>query len=100
MKAELGRGGRYRIDGAGREAETATGCTLYMDTLIGALGDVAPQRRVFVPHGSPAEAGRGLRAQGFVTLAGLAPVDDVVAEARRLGCGHVFKAGAATPVAS
>ncbi len=98
VKAELGRGGRYRIDGVGREAETATGCTLYMDTLIGALGGARPLKRVFVPHGSPAEAGRDLRARGFVTLAGLQPVADVAAEARRLGCGYVLKEGAAAPV--
>lgn len=98
VKAELGRGGRYRIDGAGREPETATGCTLYMDTLIGALGNASPDKRVFVPHGSPPEVGRGLRAQGFVTLAGLAPVVDIVAEARRLGCAYVVKEGAAAPV--
>lgn len=100
VKAELGRGGRYRIDGSGRDAESATGCTLYMDTLIRALGGPGPTKRVYLPHGSPAEAGRRLRAEGFVTLAGLAPVENPVAEARRLGCGYVLKEGAAAPVTS
>ena len=67
---ELGRGGRY-ICG---DSEPATGVTLYPDAI--------------------------LRAEGFATVAALAPVDDDAAEARRLGCSHILRAGKAAPLHS
>ncbi|MCB9948025.1 MAG: hypothetical protein H6842_09390, partial [Rhodospirillaceae bacterium] len=35
-------------------------------------------------------AGDGERQDGWITVAGLAPVADDMAEARRLGCTHVW----------
>jgi ATP phosphoribosyltransferase regulatory subunit len=70
-----------------------------MDTLIRALQVPVDPRRIFVPVGTAAAARRKLRAEGYVTVAGLAPVDDPVAEARRLGCGFVLKKGAVTALA-
>lgn len=105
VRGELGRGGRYRAGNGGRTApdeggnggapvgEPATGFTLYMDTLLRAVPGPAPARRLYVPHGTPrAEAARH-RAGGWITLAGLEPVTDPAAEARRLGCSHVLLAG-------
>jgi len=94
LKAELGRGGRYRIEGPGGPGETASGCTLFMDTLVRAVGGPQEGKRLFVPHGTPAEAGRRLRAEGYVTVAGLAPCADDAGEAQRLGCLYVLKDGA------
>jgi hypothetical protein len=37
----------------------------------------------------------GLRADGFATVAALAPVVDETAEAHRLGCSHILQAGKA-----
>lgn len=94
-RGELGRGGRYLAGGAagGNGAEPATGFTLFMDTVLRALPEATTPERVFVPL----EAGRGalakLRADGWITVAGLEPVTDPAAEARRLGCSHVFKGG-------
>lgn len=85
---ELGRGGRYLAGGR----EPATGATLFLDTVLAALPGPQPPRRVFVPHGTARAWGQALRAQGWVTVAGLSPVDDAAAEARRLGCGHLLAA--------
>jgi ATP phosphoribosyltransferase regulatory subunit len=91
VRAEVGRGGRYRPNGDPNE--TATGFTLYMEKVLQALP--APQRRaaVFVPHGAPREAAAALRADGRVTVQGLEPVADVVAEARRQRCAAVWQDG-------
>lgn len=86
VRGELGRGGRYRAGDAG---EDATGLTLYMDTVVRALPAPKPGRKAFVPFGARAELGRGLREQGWVTVAGLARAGDIAAEARRLGCTHI-----------
>ncbi|MSO69581.1 MAG: ATP phosphoribosyltransferase regulatory subunit [Alphaproteobacteria bacterium] len=96
-KAELGRGGRYRIDADGqRQIEPATGCTLFMDTLVRTLERPRAGRRVFVPFGTAPEISKKLRADDFVTVAGLQAVSDNAAEAKRLGCGFVVEKGAVT----
>ena len=92
-RAELGRGGRYAAGDTA--AEEATGCTLYADTLLRALPPPPAPRRVYLPHGTKRQVGARLRTEGWVTVAGLAPEEDAVAEAVRLGCGHVWQGGAA-----
>ena len=89
VRGELGRGGRYEIDGGGG-AESAIGVTLYMDTVLRAVPAEAPTGRLFLPAGTPAETARRLRGEGWVTLAGLDPKAEAKAEARRLGCSHVL----------
>lgn len=88
---ELGRGGRYMCG----DSEPATGLTLYPDAIL----RVAPLRqarpRVFVPFGADRVTLSGLHADGFATVAGLAPVTDDAAEAVRLGCSHILRAGKA-----
>lgn len=84
--AELGRGGRYQAGGS----EPATGATLFMDSVLSALPGAKSRPRVLVPAGTPRARARDLRAQGFVTVAGLDPAADVTLEAKRLGCGHVL----------
>jgi ATP phosphoribosyltransferase regulatory subunit len=84
VRGELGRGGRYRTG----DGEGATGLTLYTDTILRALPAQSPPRRIYVPAGSDASATKRLRHQGWVTVAGLEPVADAAAEARRLSCGH------------
>jgi len=97
VRGELGAGGRYRA-GARWEAEEggepATGFTLYMDTLLRAVPAPAAAKRVYVPHGTSWAAAGKLRAEGWVTVAGLAPAADPAAEAKRLGCGHLLADGA------
>ncbi len=85
---ELGRGGRYLAGGEG--GEPATGLTLFMDAVAACLPAPAPARRILVPAGAPTEAARALRAEGWITLGGLAPPERALDEARRMGCEHVM----------
>lgn len=87
---EFGRGGRY-VNQAG---EAATGFTLYLDSVIAALPTPKPARRILLPRGTAAEAAQRLRAEGWVTLHALDGAEDEK-EARRLGCSHLWRNGAA-----
>lgn len=101
VRGELGGGGRYRAGsrtGAEGEGEPATGFTLYMDSVLRAVPAPEAPRRVFVPHGTPAAEAAALRAQGWVTVAGLDPAADDETEARRLSCSHVYAGGAVAAV--
>lgn len=89
---ELGRGGRYQVQGAGG-FEPAVGFTVYVDSLLRALPEPGRIKAVFVPAGTPRDAAAGLRADGWRTVAGFDPVADASAEARRLGCSHVYRNG-------
>ena len=99
VRTELGRGGRYSVAGAAGEGEEAVGCTLYLDTLLRAAPAPEAPRRVYLPYGTARAEGARLRADGWVTIAGLAPERDPEAEAARLGCRHVWREGAARPLA-
>ena len=88
--AELGRGGRYLCG----DTEPATGITLYPDTIVGAAPPAALRPRLYLPYGTSAEVAAALRAQGYATVAGLAPHPAPAAEAARLGCGQIFLGGA------
>ncbi|MEQ8968681.1 MAG: ATP phosphoribosyltransferase regulatory subunit [Azospirillaceae bacterium] len=94
VRGELGRGGRYVADHDGASAEPATGFTLFMDSVLRALPPAEPVERLYLPADTPRAVAADLRADGWVTVAGLAPEDDPEAEARRLGCGAVWVDGA------
>jgi len=92
-RGELGSGGRYLAGGEG--GEPATGFTLYRETIMRVLGEGVAPARLFLPAGTEAaEAGRA-RAEGWVALAALDPAPDADAEARRLGCTHIWRGGKA-----
>jgi len=84
---ELGRGGRYLTS----DGEAATGLTLYADAVLRAAPSPAAGARLLVPFGTPAEATRAFRAEGFATVAALDPDEEPAAAARRLGCSHVLQ---------
>ncbi len=88
---ELGRGGRY----VSNEGAPATGLTLFPDAILRATAPRPVRPRCFIPFGCDAAA---QRAAGFATIAALMPLTDDVAEAKRLGCTHILKDGAAVPV--
>ena len=105
VRGELGSGGRYvavdgTIESAGPRGEPATGFTLYVETIIRTLPAAGDKACVFVPVGTPVEDARKLREAGWITVAGLGPVADARAEAKRLACSHAFVAGAVVPVAA
>ncbi len=92
VRGELGRGGRYLagedlMEGAG---ETATGVTLFTDTVLRAIPFPAERRRVFVPADAPAGAEDALRAPGEIAVRGFS----VGADAKALGCTHLWRDGA------
>tara|TARA_Y100000588_G_scaffold57488_1_gene55395 strand:- start:2172 stop:3374 length:1203 start_codon:yes stop_codon:yes gene_type:complete len=90
VRGELGRGGRYPLSGYGAPDEVATGCTLYMDTLLRALPDALVEKRIYMPYGTATKIAAELRAAGWIAVAGLSPASDDRAEARRLGCGYLY----------
>ncbi|HEX5326102.1 MAG TPA: ATP phosphoribosyltransferase regulatory subunit [Acetobacteraceae bacterium] len=87
---ELGRGGRYLCG----EAEPATGLTLYPDAVLRAAPARRPRPQLYVPVGCDEEAAQ-LRRLGYATVASLNGAVDAEAEARRLGCTHILRAGQA-----
>lgn len=86
VRGELGRGGRYRTGNGG--GEPATGFTLYTDTVLRALPEQKPRKRIYLPRGADPQAAERLRGEGWATVAGLAAVADAAAEAKRLNCAH------------
>lgn len=95
-RGEIGGGGRYIATLNGAEAgndngEAATGFTLYVDSIMRVLPNPEPGARLFVPYGSSGDAGLvKLRDDGWTTVAGLEDDADRAAEARRLGCSHIW----------
>ncbi|HQT84749.1 MAG: ATP phosphoribosyltransferase regulatory subunit [Acidiphilium sp. 37-64-53] len=86
-QAELGRGGRYLCD----NGESATGITLYPDTILKVAPRPAARPRLFLPAGTPPSVAQACRDQQFATIAGLLPVADDITEAKRLLCTHVWR---------
>lgn len=87
MSGELGRGGRY----VSQNDEPATGMSLYPDAVLRAAPPAPAKPRLFVPVGAD---GARFRAQGFATVAALAPGDTP----QRLRCTHELRDGAPVPV--
>jgi len=94
VRGELGRGGRYQSTGG----EPAVGFTLFLDSLLRALPEPPAERLLYLPHGLAVATGAGLRAEGWSTVQGLAPEADRRAEARRLGCSHVYDGARAVEI--
>lgn len=90
VRGELGRGGRYETDESNGRSEAATGFTLFMDSVMRALPPPPPPARVYVPLGAELQRVRALRADGWVTVAGLSESADAWAEARRQNCGYLL----------
>ena len=90
VRGSLGRGGRY-VAGAG--SEPAIGFTLFLDSIARAVSPVENDERVFLPHGTPVALGRGLRDEGWTTVAGLAPSAEAADDALRMNCTHVLVDG-------
>ncbi|MBV8938276.1 MAG: ATP phosphoribosyltransferase regulatory subunit [Alphaproteobacteria bacterium] len=85
---EIGRGGRYLIQGV-----AATGCTLYLDSLRPLLSVPQPERRVFISGVIGREALEALHAEGFITLKSLPGCGEGAETAKRLGCTHHWRDG-------
>ena len=95
VRGELGRGGRY-VTPAG---ETATGFTLYLDSVMRALPQQAAPALVYLPFGTPRAAAVQLRKEGHATWAALERESgDVKKAAKAAGCSHWWDGRAVQPV--
>jgi len=90
VRGELGRGGRYRVEG-GTDDEPATGFSLYLDSLMRALPDMAELKYIYCPFGMDMAIVSDLRDQGYRTICGLDAVTDEPAEAARLNCQYLWR---------
>lgn len=75
---EVGRGGTYTVMHENGAEEPATGFSLYAEALLGQA--TGARRRLFMPYGTPPEAGAAMRAAGWVTVAGLDGSDTPAAQ--------------------
>lgn len=92
LAGEVGRGGAYAIvHGDGRE-EPAVGFSLYIDPLVDAGLGQEPARRVFVPLDADPNLARGLRQDGWITVAALTDDDQPT------GCTHRLVGGTVLPL--
>lgn len=78
LRHELGRGGRYIVDG-----ENATGFTIYVTHLLPLLHALPENKSVIVTQATGADKLRELRAQGWTTVYAL--TNNPIEEARLLG---------------
>jgi ATP phosphoribosyltransferase regulatory subunit len=94
VRGELGRGGRYKALGDPQDApsngESSTGFSLFMDTVMRAVPAAEPEKRIFVPFGTPRDVLRELQSNGWITVGGLSPDEPLEATARRLGCAYLL----------
>lgn len=90
---EIGRGGRYHIDHGEGRTEFATGATVFMDGVLSVLPVQPSSPSVYVPYGTDRSAVAELQGKGFRTKVSLSEGNDVLAEAKRLGCSHVLVDG-------
>ena len=101
LRGELGCGGRYLVASSDKSdgGEPATGFTLYVDTLLGALPRPKKYDRVYLTFDSAPETADHLRAQGWIVIEALDAGIGAVEDARRLGCTHVYADGKMHPLA-
>ncbi|NQU59278.1 MAG: ATP phosphoribosyltransferase regulatory subunit [Rhodospirillales bacterium] len=97
VRGELGGGGRYLAGSAG---EPATGMTLFMDTVLRAVPQAGSTKRLYLANQTDSAEARKWRAEGWVTLGGLADGGNAKKEAKRLGCSHYLSDGKAQTVKS
>jgi ATP phosphoribosyltransferase regulatory subunit len=92
----LGRGGRY---GGCAGQEPATGVSLYLHTLMSILPAPQAPARIFIPVSAMnTQVLESLQEQGWVTVSAVSPCENLVDEAVRLGCTHLYQDGRPCPV--
>lgn len=92
VPCEVGRGGRYVIEGEKQDME-ATGFTLYVETLRGLLPEPTRSKRVLLAEGISADQATKLQTEGYVTIYALPDYGSNADEAKRMGCGWIFENG-------
>lgn len=85
-RVELGIGGRYLTAGD----EPATGFTLSTDIVMEAAALPPLAKRLYVPFGTVSKTRKQLQGSGWVTVNGLIPEKDLLAEGVRMQCSHIW----------
>ena len=96
-RGELGRGGRYQTD-FGKVVEQATGLTLFMDTILRALPAGKNKDIILLPPQTGHDEAVKLRSEGWITIQQLDDKAKPEAEAKRLGCSHIFAKSKVTKI--
>ncbi len=91
VRGELGRGGRYMVNGAGGEG--SCGFTLYMESVLRAIPQAGSVQQVYVPFGTARAEASALREDGWITVIGFEAESDPGAAAERFGCSHILHDG-------
>lgn len=92
VACEVGRGGRYKIEGENSKYDIeATGFTLYVETLLDILPQSQSTKRILISVGISDASASELRAKGFTTIYALTEYGNCKVEAKRLGCGYIYK---------
>lgn len=87
-RGELGRGGRYNILFGGLErTQSATGFTLYMDTIRQAMPESESARKLFIPAEEGWKALKRWQAEGWIVVRGTGNNEG------RVQCTHEIKDG-------
>ena len=84
LRAEIGRGGAYRVRHPDGTEERAAGVSLYVDMLVDAGLGASARRRIFLPEGTADTAAAQLRREGWATVQALSATDSDE------GCSHVW----------
>ncbi|MDX1923049.1 MAG: ATP phosphoribosyltransferase regulatory subunit [Alphaproteobacteria bacterium] len=87
IRAELGRGGRYRT----ATNEPATGFTFYAESLMPVLPRAKPRARILVPFDTAPAQTAALVKEGYVVLRNLSKDTDLTAEAKRQACHVIYE---------
>lgn len=94
VSCEVGRGGRYKIQGTSATSDCeATGFTLYLETLLDILPKPEKPKRVLISSGISDKTANELQEKGFVIIHALGEYGRCKEEAKRLGCGFIYKDG-------
>lgn len=90
VRGELGRGGRYNSELFDGSVESATGFSVYLDSILRALP--APKRadKLFLPYATESALASSYRKKGWRTVQGLTDSTHPIDEARRLNCSHCY----------
>lgn len=91
VRGELGRGGRYIVNGESGEGELATGFSLYLDSLMRAIITEEQEMRIFIPSGADRSILKDLHKDGYKTILGLDVSQDEITEAKRMKCDFIWQ---------
>ena len=88
---EIGRGGSYVLE----DGSNATGCTLYVDTLLRVLKPLQPGKRLLISAATDSAQLQQLQQEGYVTVLARGKAD--AKEATRQQCNYWWDGSAAQP---